>query len=63
MQCVHEQTLIDVIQNITATRAQMDTCVQMQLFATFMIVIALYDVGVNVRRYVREEVLIRVGRR
>jgi hypothetical protein len=41
----------------------MDTCVQMQLFATFMIVIALYDVGVNVRRYVREEVLIRVGRR
>lgn len=45
-----------LLHNITAMKAEMDRCVQMQLFATFMLIIALYDVAVNVRRYVRTEV-------
>jgi hypothetical protein len=51
-----ETLLREAIQNVTDMRADIERGVQMQLFATFMLVLAIFDVYYNVRRYVHDEV-------
>lgn len=49
--CISEKLLREALLNITAAKSEMEHCAQMQLFAAFMIVVALYDIAMSVRRF------------
>ena len=47
-----EQEFDLLIKSILEVKAELDRCMQLQLFAVFMIVVALYDIALAVRRFV-----------
>lgn len=56
------QNMTTVMENMTMVKSQMETCVQMQLFGTFMLILGLYDVAVNVRRHIRDQLALHWAR-
>jgi hypothetical protein len=46
------QNMTVIYENMVQIKTQMETCVQMQLFGIFMLILALYDVIVNMRHQV-----------
>lgn len=50
-QCVSDSLLREALANITAFKEDIDRSVQLQVFAAFMIVVALYDIAATVRRF------------
>jgi hypothetical protein len=50
--CISESLLREALHNMTALKDDIDRSVQMQVFAAFMIVVALYDISANVRRFI-----------
>jgi hypothetical protein len=53
--CISEDLLRESLSKINEIRAEMDRCMQMQLFAVFMIVVALYDIAWGLRRFLQEQ--------
>lgn len=44
------QNMTVIYENMLQVKTQMETCVQMQLFGVFMLILGLYDVIINMRQ-------------
>jgi uncharacterized membrane protein YiaA len=54
-ECVSEDILRNAFENITAVKEEMERCLQLHLFAAFMVVVGVYDIAINVRQFLRDQ--------